>query len=347
MFVAFDILYLEGPASERIIQTSLQECGIYGRYVPPGEITNLPLIVRRAILSKVLSPIPNRVDIVPSRIVTAQDTNMRKEQIEAYFNEVTLAGEEGLVIKNLNSCYELGEKSRAAALWVKMKPEYGDQTDDLDLLVLGAYYGEGKGLRGKGISTFVCGVKDDRNPHIYHTLCKVGTGYSFDELLALRKIISEISVQWNPRSPPPHLASWKMSKKDIPNVYIPPEKSIVVTLKCAEIVPSANFSSGLCCRFPRIQAIRHDKAYTDIMSLRDVYDLKQQLRNTTHEVAEAREASSGGAAGSDKRGKKAQQAGEFVVMLHYNWPCFAKMKILTSIVTYKLFMASFLVLQIT
>jgi hypothetical protein len=137
MFVVFDILFLEGPRAERIIQDALQECGIYGRYVPPGEITNLPLIVRRAILVKVISPIPNRVDIVPSRIVTAQDTALRMEQIEAYFNEVTLAGEEGLVIKNLNGCYELGEKSRATALWVKMKPEYGDQMEDLDLLILG------------------------------------------------------------------------------------------------------------------------------------------------------------------------------------------------------------------
>ena len=44
---------------------------------------------------------------------------------------------------------------------------------DLDLLVLGAYHGEGKGLRGRGISTFVCGVKDDKNPNVYHTVCKV------------------------------------------------------------------------------------------------------------------------------------------------------------------------------
>jgi hypothetical protein len=34
--------------------------------------------------------------------------------------------------------YELGEKSRGTALWVKMKPEYGDQTEDLDMLILGA-----------------------------------------------------------------------------------------------------------------------------------------------------------------------------------------------------------------
>jgi hypothetical protein len=37
-----------------------------------------------------------------------------------------------------NVCsYELGEKSRGTALWVKMKPEYGDQTEDLDMLILG------------------------------------------------------------------------------------------------------------------------------------------------------------------------------------------------------------------
>jgi len=121
----------------------------------------------------------------------------------------------------------------------------------------------------------------------------VGTGYSFDELLNLRNIIKNIAEPFHVRSPPPHLANWKVSKKDIPNVYIPPEKSIVVQLKCAEIVPSAFFSAGLCCRFPRIQCIRHDKSYTDIMSIRDLYELKQQLRYTTQEVSQRVEASQG------------------------------------------------------
>ena len=39
----------------------------------------------------------------------------------------------------INNSYELGEKSRGTGLWVKMKPEYGDQTEDLDLLILGMY----------------------------------------------------------------------------------------------------------------------------------------------------------------------------------------------------------------
>ena len=143
-----------------------------------------------------------------------------------------------------------------------------------------------------GISTFVCGVKDDRSS-LYHTVCKVGTGYSFEELLKLRKIIENIAVPYNPRSPPPHLANWKVAKKDIPNVYIPPELSIVVQLKCAELVPSAFFSAGLCCRFPRIALIRHDKSYTDIMSIKELYELKQQLRYTTQEVSQRADASQG------------------------------------------------------
>ena len=122
MFIAFDILYLDGPNSQSIIQAALHDCNIYGRYVPSGEITNLPLIVRRNILTRVIHPIPNRVCIVPNRIVTSTDTSVRREQIESYFNEITLSGEEGLVIKNLNGLYELGEKSRSTALWVKMKP---------------------------------------------------------------------------------------------------------------------------------------------------------------------------------------------------------------------------------
>ena len=140
-------------------------------------------------------------------------------------------------------------------------------------------------------------MKDDRSS-LYHTVCKVGTGYSFDELLKLRKIIEDIAVPYNVRSPPAHLANWKVSKKDIPNVYIPPELSIVVQLKCAELVPSAFFSAGVCCRFPRIAHIREDKSYTDIMSIKELYELKQQLRHTTQDASQSQRADASQGEGS-------------------------------------------------
>ena len=89
---------------------------------------------------------------------------------------------------------DTGKSSRSTGHWVKMKPEYGDETRDLDFLILGAYYGEGTSVRGKGLSVFLCGVKDDHDPGLYHTVCKVGTGYSFQQLSSIRQQISAVSV---------------------------------------------------------------------------------------------------------------------------------------------------------
>ncbi|KAJ1380788.1 hypothetical protein B484DRAFT_440908, partial [Ochromonadaceae sp. CCMP2298] len=168
-------------------------------------------------------------------------------------------------------------------LWIKMKPEYGDQTEGLDLLILGAYYGEGKGFRAQGLSTFLLGARDD-NSDLYHTIGKVGTGYSFDDLLALRKELATISKPWPPGGPA-HLKHWKVSKQDTPHVYIPPEKSIVVELKCAELVRSTTFSACMTFRFPRITAIRRDKPYTDILSVDDLQRVRQQPRKTAAQAA--------------------------------------------------------------
>jgi DNA ligase-4 len=280
-FVMFDIVYIDGEGCEEVISKALLECGVTsGVQVSPGEISHLPLAVRRRILMSIIEEEQNRVELVPCRYVTSTDAQERKAVIEDYFNEITLAGKEGLVIKNLNSPYEFGEKSRAKGNWVKMKPEYGDHAEDLDLLVLAAYYGEGQNLRGEGLSTFLLGVKDDKDPDHFQTLCKVGTGYNFEELTELRNKIQEICLPWDPKSPPEHLAHWKIAKRDDrPNVYIPPEKSFVMQLKCAEIVDSISFSCGLTCRFPRVQRIRYDKSYRDILSVSDIIAAKNRPRN--------------------------------------------------------------------
>ncbi len=280
-FVMFDIIYIDGEGSEEIIAKSLQDCGVVLNISPSsGEISHLPLAVRRRILMNIIEIEQHRVELVPCRFVTSSDSQERKSAIEDYFNEITLAGKEGLVIKNLTSPYEFGEKSRGKGYWVKMKPEYGDHAEDLDLLVLAAYYGEGQNLRGEGLSTFLLGVKDDKDPNHFQTLCKVGTGYSFQELTELREKINEVCVPWDAKSPPEHLAHWKIAKRDDrPNVYIPPEKSFVMQLKCAEIVDSVSFSCGLTCRFPRVQRIRYDKSFRDILSVSDIIAAKNRPRN--------------------------------------------------------------------
>lgn len=61
---------------------------------------------------------------------------------------------------------KVGDKSRNDARWVKMKPEYSDQTADLDLLILGAAFASGK-MRSGLLSKFILGVAvptDDGGP---------------------------------------------------------------------------------------------------------------------------------------------------------------------------------------
>ena len=99
------------------------------------------------------------------------------------------------MVKLLGSEYLLGEKSRAAGHWVKMKPEYGghttyihtyshihtyvyiptytcvvDQTADLDLAILGGYYGESGGERGQGVAKFLCGGQGYSGPLLYELI---------------------------------------------------------------------------------------------------------------------------------------------------------------------------------
>jgi DNA ligase-4 len=283
IFYVFDIVYLNGEDSQWIIQQAVQDCGLKDQVIPSGEITQLPLILRRKILERSFQPVKDRVEMIECEYVVSTDVTERKQRLENYFNKITRDGKEGLVVKNLNSSYELGEKSRGMAYWVKMKPEYGDHAADLDLLILGGYHGEGQNLRGQGISTFLLGVKDyDSNGNvIYQTFGKVGTGYTFNELTELREKLKEIEIHWNPDRPPKHLAHWKIAKPDDrPHVYYPPEESIVLQLKCAEIVESTSFSCGLTCRFPRTQKIRYDKLPHEILSVADIIEAKNRPRNT-------------------------------------------------------------------
>lgn len=308
MFFMFDIIYIDGEDSQFLLSQACEDCGLTGAAAQSitsitGEISHLPLILRRKLLQRVLEPEPYRVEFIPCRYVISTDLLQRKKDLEDYFNEITIDGKEGLVVKNLNSTYELGEKSRSTSYWVKMKPEYGDHAADLDLLILGGYYGEGQNLRGQGISTFLCGIKDDNNPNLYQTLCKVGTGYSFSQLTELREKLKEIEIPWNPRHPPDHLAHWKISKPDDrPNVYYPPDQSIVVQLKCAEIVESISFSCNLTCRFPRVQKIRYDKLSHEILSVNDVIAAKNRPRKTLGADGEGEGAD--GTAGGKKKGRK-------------------------------------------
>lgn len=61
-----------------------------------------------------------------------------------------------LIISGLGF-HQIGEGSRKSALWIKMKPEYSDQTEDVDLLILAAGFANGT-MRSGLLSKFLVGV---------------------------------------------------------------------------------------------------------------------------------------------------------------------------------------------
>ncbi len=60
------------------------------------------------------------------------------------------------------------------------------------------------------------------------------------------------------------------SKADFPDVWLLPEKSFIFQVKCSEIVPSSNYSSGYALRFPRFVLFREDKSFSSCMDLTEL-----------------------------------------------------------------------------
>ena len=80
----------------------------------------------------------------------------------------------------------------------------------------------------------------------YHTVCRVGVGFSFTELKEFRLKLEAVKQPWVGHKDCTFMAPWKPSKKDdIPDFFIPPEDSFVVQVKCAELVPSISVESLL------------------------------------------------------------------------------------------------------
>lgn len=206
---------------------------------------------RYEILTSVFTPIPGRIEIVQKT-----QAHTQKEVVDA-LNEAIDKREEGIMIKHPLSIYKPDKRGEG---WLKIKPEYVDGlVDELDILIVGGYWG--KGSRGGMMSHFLCAVAETpppgEKPSVFHTLCRVGSGYTMKELYDLGL---KLAKHWKPfhRKAPP---SSILCGTEKPEVYIEPCHSVIVQVKATEIVPSDMYQTGCTLRFPRIERIREDKEW--------------------------------------------------------------------------------------
>ncbi|KAG5190647.1 ATP dependent DNA ligase domain-containing protein [Tribonema minus] len=299
-----------------------------------GDLTELPLAVRRRALTRVIGQ---------GEVVRARD-GAAAAALEEFFELHAIArGEEGLVVKDLTAPYLLGEKGattkargealdqgRAAKRWIKMKPDYADQTQPMDVVVVGGTFGAGG--RGGGVSSFIMAVRggdeggdggDDAC--LMYTCGCVGSGYNLQELKDINDHLkdkwfeSDKSKKFVPAvcvvvpgacgAAVPFLASVDgvmCPTHRYPDLFVHPRDSIVLEVKCAEYPSSTVYSAGFNMRFPRIERFRFDKGWRDADDLRAAHAVRTQPRRQRPSAAAA--AAAGGRRGRGAAPKRAGKA---------------------------------------
>ncbi len=175
-------------------------------------------------------------------------TIKKEEEAQAFYEKSLAAGNEGVMIKDLHAPYQPGGRVSA---WIKMKPTM----DELDLVIVGAEWGNGK--RSKWLTSFTLACQNDDGD--FFEVGKVGTGMKEEEGEAvsfpqLTKLLEPLIIAKNQKS-----------------VRVQPE--VVVEIAYEEIQKSPSYSSGYALRFPRVLRLREDRSATDIASFDDILDL--------------------------------------------------------------------------
>ncbi|XP_049941540.1 DNA ligase 4 isoform X2 [Schistocerca serialis cubense] len=230
-----------------------------------GEVlTNKPLCDRIKYLNSLITPCEGVV------LQTERNIVKTKDEVIERLNEAIDNKLEGIILKDPESVYK--PNSRKAG-WFKIKPEYtGGLMDQVDAIIIGGYYGDGR--RRGIISHFLlaAAVSKDGEPEEFHSLVRVGSGYT---MAKLEELIQKMKPHWRKCSPgecPPGII-WTKEK---PEVWIEPKNSYILQIKATEIVESSSFKVGYTLRFPRVEEIRYDKKWTDCITVSELTDLWQR-----------------------------------------------------------------------
>lgn len=240
---AFDLLYING---ESMLQRELKE--------------------RREILREHFQHVDNEFGFAKSSDGTSS------EEIATFLEESVKDGCEGLMVKMLTTSASTYEPSRRSINWLKLKKDYlSGVGDSLDLVVVGAYYGKGKRTNWYGAFLLACYDPDSEN---FQTICKIGTGFSEEQLKQFYDELHPLEVQ--------------IARGDIevggakPDIWFEPKtvwEVLTADLSLSPVYSAAHGiveSRGISLRFPRFIKVRDDKNADEATSSEQVAEFYQR-----------------------------------------------------------------------
>ena len=147
-----------------------------------------PYMERRKTLENIIKE-NNFAKLVPMSIVGNEG-----DVTESLENSIN-SGCEGLMLKVIDSPYRAGTRGNN---WLKLKREYQNELgDSLDLVVVGAFFGRGR-RTGKYGTLLLSSYNSESDT--FPTICKVGTGFTDENLDQLFQILSnKVTLKKNPR----------------------------------------------------------------------------------------------------------------------------------------------------
>lgn len=204
-------------------------------YLDGKNLIKEPLKKRREIVEKIVPY--EKFKILPAKKLVTSDP----VAVKSFFIEAKEQGNEGLMIKSLDAPYKPGSR-------VGHMLKYKETMENLDLVIIGAEWGEGK--RSKWLSSFDIACKND---DVYLEIGKVATGLkekpeeglSFMQLTDLLKPL--------------------ITKEEGKHIFVKPK--VIIEVGYEEIQKSPTYNSKFALRFPRVIRLRDDKGLDDVATL--------------------------------------------------------------------------------
>ena len=234
IFFVFDVLYLNGTI---LIDSTLEK--------------------RFQILSKIFKQRDNVLKIL------SHDVGYNKDDLVRLFDKRILSNEEGIIIKNPKSKYQIDARNND---WIKLKPEYFDQLGDtIDVAVIGVEWGTGR--RAGMLTQLTVAIYDDTLDRMV-PCGRVGSGLKDEEFRAFTDSVRDDFVTFDMKRLPKWI-TFPPNLKEKPALILKSiDRAPVIELSVSELVKSPGYGiAKFTFRFPRIKSIRTDKSSRDIITL--------------------------------------------------------------------------------